>query len=369
MARGSDYEEAYDETDDEELGGPGEKDAVEGDDTPLDEDTFGMALCALTRDTHFLSHGFEAARCCRLTTTLLLLFVTIGIQLALLHNTKQYVSAKAVHDIRNAYDIFENAIYLCKDENGTVNTARCFETPYGKLRGKPEAKPDLATQSARLYAMSDEDQGGACRIPLSQPPFFFLILLIWSLTCLKELRSALNLTMEIFKLKTTPTMLECFEGDAKEDEEGDHISGDVVIIALTWPIKLFMILLLIVRVATTVYLLWLGCRWLLATNHFADLILNAIALEFILQLKELVHQTLVPARNAKELSMTTIYNANKKMKPGFKEFMGTVSILFIACVWVWYYMYHYQQVLPEYQWDVREVCTKYIAKRFNVSAR
>ena len=39
-------------------------------------------------------------------------------------------------------------------------------------------------------------------------------------------------------------------------------------------------LVLLPRFGIACYLLWLGCRWLTATNNFADLILNAVALEF-----------------------------------------------------------------------------------------
>merc|ERR1719161_2218973 len=41
-------------------------------------------------------------------------------------------------------------------------------------------------------------------------------------------------------------------------------------------------------------LLWLGMRWLTATLGFGDLLLNALALEFILNLSDLLFLTLVP---------------------------------------------------------------------------
>jgi len=344
-----------------------EEEQIHGENTPLDEDTFGMALCSLSRDSHFLAEGFEVPRCMRLMTTLMLLVFTIGLQIALLANTKKYVSAKGVHDIRISYGIFEEAIYQCHgpDGKGELNSTLCETTKYGNVRGLPDAKPTLDVQRARLNTLSEGDQGNACRIPLSQPFFFYIILLIWTLTCFAELRKSLTLTIEIYKLKTVKSMTQALE---KAEEEG---AGDAVIIGLTCVVKLFMLLLLLVRVAITVYLLWVGCRWLLSTNRFADLILNAIALEFILQLKELVHAVLVPARNAIELGKTTLKlaKADEKIKPGCKEFTGTSAILLIAFLWVWFYMYHFQEVLPEYKWDVHDVCTEYIKVRFNVSAR
>mmetsp|Transcript_46495 Transcript_46495/g.73483 ORF Transcript_46495/g.73483 Transcript_46495/m.73483 type:complete len:393 (-) Transcript_46495:284-1462(-) len=365
-----------DEEEEESVDGVQEKDHIESPDTELDQDTFGMALCALTRDTHFLSeewhsqkegHRVSLPRIGRLLTTLLLLFFTIGLQMLLLWNTKKYVTAKGVHDIRIAYSRFEEHIYACNDEG--VNSTACEKTKYGHYRGMADALPDLATQKLRLSKMDEQDQGNACRIPLSQPYFFYLILLIWTLTCFRELRKSLSLTKQILQLETVKSMMDTFVDKSNDRHvDGDHISGDVVIKGVTWYIKLFMLLLLTTRVIITVILLWLGCRWLLATNRFSDLILNAIALEFILELKELVHGTLVPARNSVELAMTKIRNPLRKMRPGCMEFMGTLSILFLAMLWCYLYMCFIQDVLPDYRWDVREVCQDWIKKRFNVDA-
>lgn len=357
-------EEEDAEEEDEEL----EVEHIHGENTPLDEDTFGMAFCSLTRDSHFLAEGFQWPRCGRLMTTLLLLVFTISLQIAILVSTKKYVSAKGVHDIRKAYGLFEETVYQCHgpDGKGDLNETVCMETKYGHVRGRRDARPPLDVQRSRLHTMTDDDQGDVCRIPLSQPLFFYLILLIWTLTCFSELRKSLTLSMEICRLKTVKSMSDAL--DRTTEEEG---SGEAVIIGLTCAVKIFMLFLLVVRVCITVYLLWVGCRWLLSTNRFADLILNAIALEFILLLKELVHATLVPARNAIELSKTTLKLAksDEKIKPGCKEFTGTVSILFLVLFWVWFYMYKFQEVLPEYQWDVHDVCVQYVKERFNVHTR
>jgi hypothetical protein len=356
-------EEEEDEEDEEP-----EVEHIDGENTPLDEDTFGMALCSLTRDSHFLAEGFQWPRCGRLMTTLLLLVFTISLQVAILTSTKKYVSAKGVHDIRIAYGLFEETIYQCHgpDGKGNLNETQCRKTKYGNVRGHLDVQPPLDVQRSRLQTMTESDQGDVCRIPLSQPFFFYLILLIWTLTCFSELRKSLTLSLEICKLKTVKSMSDAL--DRSTEEEG---SGEAVIIGLTCAVKIFMLFLLVVRVCITVYLLWVGCRWLLSTNRFDDLIMNSIALEFILLLKELVHATLVPKRNAIELSKTTLKLAksDEKIKPGCQEFTGTVSILFLAMFWVWLYMYKLQEVLPEYQWDVHDVCVQYIKERFNVSTR
>lgn len=358
-ARSSDYSGL-------EEGNGKDKEAIKPDDVPFEEDTFGMAFCAMARDTRVLAHGFQWNRCARLTTTIFLLFFTIAVQISLLYNTKHYVSAKAVHDIREAYEEFENAIYICTLPNGSLNETACYVTEFGHLRGKAAARPDLDTKWKRMRTMSKEDQGEACRIPLSKLEFFSVILLIWSLTCLKDVRTTYYLARKFMKLPTVSSMKDSLFVEEEEDDEGDMIAGPATVVGLTIPVKLFMVLLLIVRAGITVYLLWLGCRWLLATNRFADLILNAIALEFILQLKDLVHATLVPRRNQQELSMTVIHNTTVKMRTGCIELLGTVSLLFVAMGWVAFYVIYFQSVLPGYNWDVHEVCEEYLKERYDV---
>merc|ERR1712048_584909 len=101
----------------------------------------------------------------------------------------------------------------------------------------------------------------------------------------------------------------------------------------------------------------------MSTTRFADLILNAVALEFVLLLKEVMYNALVPARNHLDVKNTKIRASSPYMKPGFVEFVGTTTILFVAILWVTLYMYVLQDVLPDYKWDVKEVSLEWIAER------
>jgi len=74
---------------------------------------------------------------------------------------------------------------------------------------------------------------------------------------------------------------------------------------------------LVPRTIITCLLLWLGCRWLLATNNFADLVLNAVALEFILSTK-----TMSPVKHE---------------KASIWAFTGSMMWMFVAFAWVLVY--------------------------------
>merc|ERR1719352_770167 len=58
------------------------------------------------------------------------------------------------------------------------------------------------------------------------------------------------------------------------------------------------------RIIMNSFLLWLGARWLTATLGFGDLLLNALALEFILNLAGLLYQAMVP-HNGKVMTQRT----------------------------------------------------------------
>lgn len=125
-------------------------------------------------------------------------------------------------------------------------------------------------------------------------------------------------------------------------------------------------MLSVARAGITFFLLYVGCRWLLATNCFSDLILNAVALEFILLLKEAFYVALVPLRNKLDLGITTIEPYQKQIQPALSAFVGSITLLLVAIAWVFLYMRFFQQVLPVYNWDVREPCVNFIKKRFEV---
>merc|ERR1719284_1191152 len=141
-------------------------------------------------------------------------------------------------------------------------------------------------------------------------------------------------------------------GGQARDADGDGVAEKVVN-GLTWAVKgTILVLVLLPRFVITCALLWLGCRWLAATNDFSDLVLNAVAFEFLLMLKELLYHTLVPARNKRDLKNTFIRPPSRLEPAGYWAFLNTFSLALVAAAWVLYYVYGFQTVLPEYRWDV-----------------
>ena len=125
------------------------------------------------------------------------------------------------------------------------------------------------------------------------------------------------------------------------------------------------------------FLTWLGCRWLLATNNFADLILNAVALEFILCLKDMLFAGLMSPKNHQDCGSTKFEPYPKKSHSGAMLLLTTFTWLIVAFVWVTIYIgyipfiqYRFtgvQAVLPGYKWDVHEVCESWVKWRYCVT--
>merc|ERR1719440_584569 len=313
----------------------------------LEEDTFGIAVCSLVRDMYYQNeHGFRWNRALRMFGQVFLVMLTIGTQIFILSKVKQLVVAGNVHDIRESYSAYELAIYT--KEHVYLNANQ-------KYRGYKEWMPPLDVAVQRLNTMNDDDRESACKIPLSQPAFFFFVLLLWSLIVLGELRRATTLQMHITMLDTVESM------DQSMKQEGDPEEMTYTIIGMTRFMKICItVLMFIPRMAIALYLLYVGCRFLLATSDFEGLILNAVALEFILLIKDLFYMSLVPARSHIDLSLTKINPYPKRLSPHWYNFATSFVYLGVTVIWVWFYMYHFQSVLPEYQWDVHEVCVKYI---------
>eukprot|EP00746_Dinoflagellata_sp_MGD_P134712 gnl/MRDRNA2_/MRDRNA2_68587_c0_seq4.p1 gnl/MRDRNA2_/MRDRNA2_68587_c0~~gnl/MRDRNA2_/MRDRNA2_68587_c0_seq4.p1 ORF type:complete len:365 (-),score=76.32 gnl/MRDRNA2_/MRDRNA2_68587_c0_seq4:1-1095(-) len=318
----------------------------------LEEDCYGLAIAALVRDCQRLErdhNNYATIRSARLAVSMLLLFINIFLQAFFMFQIKRFVTAKAVHDIREAYDAYERKMYGDHIEL-TVN---------GKARGIGGENGDYFGGTAAFSTLGDDIKALACKIPFSQPSFFYCILFVWSATVIGEIKKCwLIFWRLILNTEHADTM-------AHATEENDD--GEEVIRRLTWVIKFSIcVTILVPRTIIACVLLWLGCRWLTATNDFADLLLNAVALEFILVLKELLYNTFVPNRNKHDLCKTKISIEHESGPPSAVDFLGAFVWMIVTWVWVMFYAFYFQAVLPGYRFDVHNMCEGWISQRYAV---
>merc|ERR1719409_2020349 len=141
-----------------------------------------------------------------------------------------------------------------------------------------------------------------------------------------------------------------------------------VVDGLTKPVKVVVVCTVILpRLLLTLLLLWLGCRFLAATNDFGEMVLNAVALEFVLMIKDLLYSTIVPDRNKREVEKICIRPSQPVEYASYWTYLGTFSWLFVALAWIFYYIFLLQLVLPQYNWDVRLMCTPWLEAKYGGS--
>jgi len=335
----------------------------------LDADTFGMSLCSLTRDCYHLGKdGFSCARVTRLIISILLVILTVAVQVLLLYYTKVYVCAASVHNIRIAYSDYEYNVYGCEkctafDPNvktkclNYTETGHCFKTVNGKWRGLNEYYPGDVDAERILRTLAPAHQEAICHIPLSHPHFFGLVLFIWLLAALTEVKKSLNLLWVILALPNARKMKDII----------DNSDGGEVIVAMPCFMKItILILTLIPRLLITGILTWVGCRWLVSITNFGGLVMSSVSLGFVLNFKGLLYDAIQTTRSHHDLAATSIVPHPKRAAAVWYNFASSKVVLLLAVLGAYLYIRFFQQVLPGYNWDVREVCLEYLKEQYSV---
>jgi len=314
----------------------------------LDEDLYGVSIASLLRDLRkiFLGHGNFCLRLSRLMVTVSMLTSLVALQFYLVLEMKLKVTPESVRNIREMYDHFEEAMY----PNHTILT------PNNYSRGE-----DGFFDAGQFQHLSVEFRDSICAIPLSHPVFFACILLIWTFTVVVDIRRLIFLVILFtHRVATVRSMHDIFLHD-DEEKHGRPVRNEdqkVVLSGLTPCVKAsLLIFIFLPRLALDMVLLWLGCRWLTSTDNLQDVFLNAVALEFILCLKDLIYLAVIPMRNKVE-TQELLIPMDVSERANFKAYLGAFIWLLVACAWVPLYMFFLQGVLPDYKWDVRAICSE-----------
>mmetsp|Transcript_111 Transcript_111/g.236 ORF Transcript_111/g.236 Transcript_111/m.236 type:complete len:412 (+) Transcript_111:39-1274(+) len=319
----------------------------------VDEDVYGAGVATLVRDSYSLIEGKGGLilRISRLSSSFLLMLFVVFLQIFIILQMQKLVASRAVTEIRQIYGRYEFVMY-------GADMSHVYLTPNGFPRGVDPKYFD----PANFGRLTESEQGSACRIPFSQPQLLLPILFIWTLTIVADLRRCGDLFVRLVLATPTITSMR----DAIVEGEGEC----EVVVGLTKPLKAtLMVTCIVPRYLIDVYLLWLGCRWLAATPSFGDLLLNAVALEFILLLKDTLYAGVVPDRNKRATQNTLIQPWQKTEPANYRVFLSSFLLILVTVSWVLYYVYRFQMVLPDYKWDVAKVCASYVKSITSGKAR
>jgi hypothetical protein len=306
----------------------------------------------------------ETAQVVRLFIAASVILLAVGMQLFLVWRVKELVCAGAVHSIRQVYSVYEKHMY-----------SRTHLTVNGFYRGSGHE----FFLPGKFESLDDEVKRTVCQVPLSQPDFLSAILFIWSMTVFAEIRRCFawayrflcvtGTSSEVHVLATRPVHTQTGPSTLHQKAHDSGIGyglgeGESGLLALSMTVKAFIGLLFVVQAGTALGLLWIGCRWLLATTDFSDLILNGLALAFIVEIKDMLYDDVLPRLFQHETEAIRVMREPLRMN--CHTLATPIIWTAISATWVGVYMAHFQQVLPEYQWDIKGPCTEFLREFLHV---
>jgi hypothetical protein len=308
----------------------------------LQNNVYSAGIASVVQQISFEGEP-KAKRFTRVAIALAVVVLAIGLQVFLVMKVKSLVCAKSVHAIRDIYSEYEDHMY-----------SKTYLTVNGKNRG---SGPEFFLPE-NFDTLDEDFKADVCQFPLTQPDFLFAILFMWTLTICAELRRCCMWAYRFLIITATDREDWVHLTHAENAEKHGLEEGQIGLTKLSMTIKVAIFLLFTVQGSTALFLLWVGCRWLMATPSFSDLILNGLALSFIVEIKDMLYEDLLPKLFQKETEVIRVRTED------FKQTWGTLMIpvlwAVVAALWVVLYMFYFQAVLPDYRWDVKGPCFEFL---------
>lgn len=271
--------------------------------------------------------------------------VNLWLQLTVLWYVEVFIVGQAVHDTQKDYAQYHREVFN-KDGSFSPEKWHQWDGPYMAL----------------------------CNLAMSKMHFTVAIVFMWTARMLGEVRSIERLSRDIWAIPPLPNDAET--ADMLWEVKDDAGESEFRVIALSRLTRVSIYLLVIIpKLVIAAILMYIGCRWLAATESFSDLILNALALEFVIGTDELVYDNFAPQRMCQWLDVTkmqhvktTASDISAVAKEETSEIVKVYakSILYmVACgAWAFYYLTKIQQVIPGFTHDIHEHCGGWFLKRY-----
>jgi hypothetical protein len=145
---------------------------------------------------------------------------------------------------------------------------------------------------------SEDDYLALCQLPLSNPWFQCLILWLWTITIMQDFLANWKNAKVVLNLRTGGTM------SAEED----------TITTITTEARIACVIVCVVRAGISLFLLLEGFLWLSSTTSFEDLILNAVALAFILDVDGFLYSFGLPPKMRESLANVPVADLSEETR-------------------------------------------------------
>lgn len=292
-----------------------------GTEVDLDENAYGCAAVALVRGITSLHGGFNLLTFVRIFISLGLMAFNLYLQFTLLGYISTYVVEPAVRDVQKKYTDFHASVF---DDEGNIIHDDWQAYPYRKE---------------------------LCEIAMADPVFYYIILLLWTLRILDEVRKIFRFVDEVTTMPACATAQEQLEFTDTKDPELQ--AGRCLITRLTFTCRMLLLFIIAIpRCFIAFYLLTLGCRWLSASANFANMVLNALALVFVTDIDELLYESVLPMVLKKQIADTNWFFTEDPKTKGEVEhtewmlFRRTLFFLIAMIIFLGVYGMYFQSVLP-----------------------
>lgn len=252
-----------------------------GDRIDLDEDVYGAAIFTLTFDSFELltqkdHDGLSSfLNKYRMAMVLLLLLGNYLLQFMLLYWIYSYVALPAQHGVQKVYKDFHARLFV----NGKFSTDHWNE-------------------------WDDRNQDELCSIAFVNFEFMYGVIIVWWMLMLSELRKT---ERDMRKFSQIPTCTNIEHMIIKADDMS------LVVRMTSFVRRLLWWCLLIPKFVIAFALTAVGTVWLAATDSYSELILNAVALGFIVQIDEHLFNGLLPESIKDNIGNTKLLVPKKKV--------------------------------------------------------
>lgn len=301
-------------------------------------DMWGVAIMTLTRDLGDIVSGNHCGKhLVRFLYAFFCAIMNLTLQLVILWYVKKFVVGDSVWHIQGNYAQFHVTAFT-KD--------KVFD---------PSAWRDLDP------VLRDE----LCSAVITNPMFLGIILFLWVGRMMGEFKACNRLWTDLTNLATIPSA--AYSHQCMVERDGNH-----QIIGVKCETRfLIYILVLIPKVFIALVLMMIGLQWLTATEGFADLVLNALALGFIADIDENILNFFLPKRCGRALEETKFAYPSKgkksedvKLGEMVHDYVRNICFFVVAVTIVYLFIGHLQQVLPYFPHDIREHCGLWYENRF-----
>jgi len=331
----------YRRTGDDEDGG--EEDKLFWAPIRLSDDIFSVGLSCIVRDLFWLNQedgsSFTLLRCARLLAVVVILYFSNLVQVWLILVIRDMVVEAAIVDLQEVYSLYESHMY--RNHTESWYSGRVLVGIPGHF------------EQSQFGSLPQDVKDTVCRIPLSSLPVLGPVLFIWALAVTANLRQE----CESFHFVIMNTKL-CDHMGLSLKRLNTSVS--VMIAKLPISFKVFYTFFLFLpRVLIALSLLTMGSHWLTATTDFNVILMNSVALGFIIEFGEILY-VVVPERLQQETSNTLLKPRMLHQTPSVSAYFVAFTWILVAAFWTCLYIFGIQTVLPGYRWDVTEACRSYL---------